>query len=168
MSGTKLKLMCLVWSDNNPNEHIFQVKIDDDDTVAALKKLIKDEHARALAHVDAPTCSIPTDDNSQKTLNTVRFDSADPHRHLHRLPPASLVSKYFRTGLSPESIHILVEVPALGECSARISYSMTEVRMLLTETVALLASLPNLSNLREERLRAESKAANHVEQSPCC
>ncbi len=127
MSDAKLRLtLCLVWPDDKPNDHIVQVKIDDD-TVAAFKELIKDKQSRTVAHVDARDlvlwkCSIPADDNLQETLNTIRFDNADTR--LRRLPPASLLSKHFATGLSPETIHILVEIPSLGECATCISYSM--------------------------------------------
>src|SRR6266571_5726537 len=147
MSGVKLRLTCLVWPDDKPDEHLVEVKIDDDETVMFLKKLIKDGHAPMLDKV--PTrdlvlwkCSIPADDNLQETLKTIRFDIPDPR--LHRLPPVSLLSKHFATGLSPETIHILVEVPALGECGTRISCSTTEAAMLLAENVAPLPSLPIL------------------------
>jgi len=74
MSVNKLRLMCLVWPDDKPNDHIVQVKIDDDDTVAALKELIKDKYARRLHDVDSPDlvlwkCSISADDKLQETLN---------------------------------------------------------------------------------------------------
>jgi hypothetical protein len=127
MSGKKLRLMCLVWPDDNPNEHIVVVKINNDDTVAELKELIKPKYASRLHEVDACDlvlwkCSIPADDNSQHTLNTVRFDATDTR--LHHLPAASLLSEYFAADLSPRTIHILVEVP--GECGARIFCSATE------------------------------------------
>ena len=54
MYGAKLKLMCLVWPDDKPDEHISPVKIDDDDTVADLKGMIKDKYARRLHNIDAP------------------------------------------------------------------------------------------------------------------
>jgi len=119
--------MCLVWPDNKPDEHIVEVKIDDDDTVAALKESIKAKHAPMLDKVAARDlvlwkCSLSANDKLQETLNTVRYDDADTR--LRRLPPASLLSKHFATGLSPETIHILVEIPSLGECATRISYSM--------------------------------------------
>jgi len=127
MSGEKLRLMCLVWPDDKPDEHIVEVEVNNDRTVAALKKLIKDEYAPRLDKIAAPDlilwkCSIPADDNLQETLNSIHFDAADTR--LHRLPPASLLTKHFATGLSPETIHILVEVSALGECGTRISCSM--------------------------------------------
>ena len=153
MSGAKLRLTCLVWPDDNPDEHLVEIKIDDDETVMFLKKLIKDEHAHSLAHVDARDlilwkCSIPANDNLRKTLKTIRFDI--PDTRLHRLPPASLLSKHFATGLSPETIHILVEVPAHGECGTHISCSTTEAEMLLAENEAPLLSLPNLLRERQQ------------------
>ena len=129
MSGEKLRLICLIWPDNNPNEHIVDIEIDGNRTVAALKGVIRLEYAPGLDKVPAPKlilwkCSIPADDNLQHTLNTVRFDATDTR--LHRLPAASPLSRHFTAGLSPDTVHILVEVPALGECGARISCSATE------------------------------------------
>jgi hypothetical protein len=72
MSGAKSKLMCLVWPDDDPEQHVFSVKIDDDDSVADLKELIKGKLARMLDKVDARDlvlwkCSgLPDDDNSNK------------------------------------------------------------------------------------------------------
>ena len=157
MSGKTLRLMCIVWPDDKPNDHIVQVKIDDDDTVAALKELIKDKYARRLHDIDSPDlviwkCSIPADDKLQETLNTIRFHTTDTR--VHRLPPASLLSKHFAIGLSPETIHVLVEIPALGECGTCISYSTTEAQMLRAENEAPPVSLPAL--LRErQRFSAE-------------
>lgn len=118
MPGVKLRLMCLVWPDDNPAQHIAPVKIDDDDTVADLKELIKDKYAHRLHNVDASDlvlwkCSIPTDDNLQKTLNSIRFDGADTR--LHCLLPASEISEHFATGLPRNTLHILIEVPEEGE-----------------------------------------------------
>ena len=76
MSGEKLRLMCLVWPDDKPDEHIVEVEVNNDRTVAALKKLIKDEYAPRLDKIAAPDlilwkCSIPADDNLQETLNSM-------------------------------------------------------------------------------------------------
>ena len=85
MSGVKLKLMCLVWPDDKPDEHIVQVNIDNDDTVASLKDIIKDKHANAFAHFDAhdlvlwKCSSLPDDDNLEQTLKTLQFDGSDNH-----------------------------------------------------------------------------------------
>jgi len=120
--------MCLVWPDNKPDEHIVEVELDNDRTVAFLKESIKAKHARSLARVDARDlvlwkCSIPDDDHLMETLNAIRFDG--PDLSVHCLGPlTSRLSKHFATGLSPETIHILVEVSALGECGTRISCSM--------------------------------------------
>jgi hypothetical protein len=115
-----LRLTCLVLSDadDNPNEHIARVEIHDNDIVADLRKLIKQEYAHRLHNFDASDivlwrCSIPADDNLHETLKTIHFDVSDTR--LDRLSPSSLVSKHFTTGLSPETIHILVKVPTLGE-----------------------------------------------------
>ena len=132
MSGAKSKLMCLVWPDDKPDEHIVPVKIDDDDTVADLKKLIKDVHAPMLDKVAArdlilwKCTGLPDDDNLEQNLQTIRFNGSDVR--LVRLNKArQRISQLFGDeDLSKEPIHILVEVPALGECGTRISNSATE------------------------------------------
>lgn len=109
-----LKLMCLVWPDDNPHDHIFPVKIDDDETIGDLKKLVKNEHAHRLHNVDASDlilwkCSIPADDNLQETLKTVHFDVTQGHFG-HKLPPVSKISEHFSTAsLLPKTIHILIQ-----------------------------------------------------------
>ena len=126
----KLKLTCLVWPDNEPDEHTVQVEIDINETIMLLKELIKDKHAHHLADVDARDlvlwkCSIPMDDNLKENLAKIRFNGTDPSVQRLR-PAASKVSKYFTTDLPPETIHILVELPAPGECGVRIFLSATE------------------------------------------
>jgi len=94
--------------------------------------LIKDEHAPMLDKVAARDlvlwkCSgLPDDDNLEQTLKTTRFDGSDVR--LVRLNKArQRISQLFGDeDLSKEPIHILVEVPALGECGTRISNSATE------------------------------------------
>ena len=118
----KLRLLCLVWPDDNPDEHIVEVELDSDRTVAFLKKLIKAEHARRLHNVDAQDlalwkCSIPCDDNMENALNAIRFDGTATD--LLHLPPFSPLSDYFATGFPPKTIHILVEVPGLSEYHER-------------------------------------------------
>lgn len=81
-------------SDDKPDEHSVEVKIDDDETIIFLKKLIQDGHAPMLNKVPTHNlvlwkCSIPADDNLQETLKTIRFDI--PDTRLHRLPPVSLL-----------------------------------------------------------------------------
>jgi len=129
MSGVKLRLMCLVWPDDKPDEHTVQVKIDDDDTVATLKDMIKDKHAPMLDKVAARDlalwkCSgLPDDDNLEQTLKTLRLDGSDDR--LVRLTSARRqISQHFKDeDLSKEPIHILVKVPPLGQCGTCICYS---------------------------------------------
>ncbi|KAH9957260.1 hypothetical protein BGW80DRAFT_1382899 [Lactifluus volemus] len=136
MSGTKLKLMCLVLPDDKLYEHAFQVDINDDDTVADLKKLIKDEHAKEhaslLDEVDSRDlvlwkCSslLGDDDNLEQTLKTIRFNGSDDR--IVRLKALQRISQLFGDeDLSKEPIHILVEVPMLGECGTGFSNSVRD------------------------------------------
>ncbi|TDL19934.1 hypothetical protein BD410DRAFT_791575 [Rickenella mellea] len=134
MSGAKLWLWCLIWPDDKPNDHMEHVEIDDDDTVTALRVLIKERYANRLRDFDASDivlwkCSIPADGNLQETLETVRFDATDVR--LKRLPPTSEISGHFGTDLPCTTIHILVEIPE-------------------HENTVSLAPLPNLLNLRQQ------------------
>jgi len=130
MSVENLRLTCLVWPDDKPDDHLVEVELDNNRTVMYLKKLIKDEHAHSLADVDSRDlvlwkCSgLPDDDNLEQTLKTLQFDGSDDH--LVRLASARRqISQYFGDeDLSKEPIHILVKVSALGECGACICYSM--------------------------------------------
>jgi Crinkler effector protein N-terminal domain len=122
----QMKLTCLILGDTNC---IARVEIDDNDIIADLKKLIKQECAHMLHNIDAFSlnlwkCSIPADDKLQETLNSICFDICDDR--LDHLSPLSLVSKHFMAGLSPETIHILVQLPQLGEYGTCISYSTTK------------------------------------------
>jgi len=56
MSVEKLRLMCLVWPDVKPklpNDHIEDVELDSNRTVASLRKLIRQEYAPRLDKVAA-------------------------------------------------------------------------------------------------------------------
>ena len=78
MSVEKLRLMCLVWPDDKPDEHIVEVELDNGRTPVFLKELIKDKHPHSLAHVDARNLvlwkcfGLPDDDNLEQTLKNLR------------------------------------------------------------------------------------------------
>ena len=97
----KLKLICLLWPDNKPDQHTVQVEIDINETIMLLKELIKDKHAHHLADVDARDlvlwkCSIPMDDNLKETLTNIRFDGTDPSVQRLQLAGAE-ISEHFAT-----------------------------------------------------------------------
>ena len=70
--------------------------------------------------------SLPDDDNFEQTLKTIRFNGSDVR--LVRLNKArQRISQLFGDeDSSKEPIHILVEVPTLGECGTCIPNSATE------------------------------------------
>ncbi|KAF8810348.1 hypothetical protein BYT27DRAFT_7253935 [Phlegmacium glaucopus] len=146
MSAKKLRLMCLVWPDVKPSEHIVDVKIDNE-TIAALKELIKDKHAHSLAHVDARDltlwkCSISDDSNLKETLDAIHFD--DTHPSVHLLGPlTSELCEHFPTVPPPRTIHILVELPALK--NEVLPLSLPD---LLKERQQFNAKLPEMSPLQ--------------------
>ena len=122
MSGAELKLMCLVWPDDKPDEHISPLKINNNGTVAELKGVIKNEYPCRLHKVDAASlvlwkCSgFPDDYNFERTLKAIRLDGSDVR--LVRLNKArQRISQLFvDEKLSKEPIQILIEVPDYGEC----------------------------------------------------
>ena len=122
MSVEKLRLICLVWPDDNPDEHCVEVELDNNRTVMFLKELIKLKHANMLDKVAARDlvlwkCSgLPDDDNLEQTLRTLQFDGSDLRLvRLVRLASARRqISQYFKDeDLFKEPIHILFEVPSL-------------------------------------------------------
>jgi hypothetical protein len=125
MSVEKLRLICLVWPDDKPDEHTVELEIDNNQTVAFLKRMIKED--LSLDDVDHQNlvlrkCScLPDDDNLAQTLKTLQFDDSDGR--LVRLSAVRQISQYFGDqDFSKEPIHILVELPALGECGTCICY----------------------------------------------
>ena len=121
MSEKKSRLTCLVW----PGDEV-SVELDNNRTVMFLKKLTKDEHAHSFAHVDARDlalwkCSISDDLNFNESSNNLHFDGTDPS--VHDLGPlTSESSEHFPTILPRRTIHILVEVPALGDWHLYLLY----------------------------------------------
>ena len=129
MSSSKFRLLCLVLPDDDPDAHTFRVEIDNDEIVATLKRIIKDECAPNLAHVPAhelvlwKCAGLPKDDLKQ-TLKTIQFDGSDV-RLVILNPAREQISQFFvYEDLAKEPIHILVRVPAFGECDTRIFCSM--------------------------------------------
>ena len=129
MSSSKFRLLCLVMPDDDPDAHTFRVEIDNDEIVATLKSIIKDECAPNLAHVPAHNlvlwkcAGLPKDDLKQ-TLKTIQFDGSDV-RLVILNPAREQISQFFvYEDLAKEPIHILVRVPAFGECDTRIFCSM--------------------------------------------
>jgi hypothetical protein len=90
--------------------------------------MIKDMHGHSLDDVDHHKivlwkCSgLPDDDNLGQTLKTLQFDGSDDR--LVRLATARRqIFQYFgNQDLDKEPIHILVQLPAPGECGTRICY----------------------------------------------
>ena len=116
----KLNLTCLqvAWpylNEPEPDEHTIQVKLDTDETVSCLKRLIKNEYThRRFAKYDPCDlvlwkCSIPIDNNLKKNLERIRFDGTDPS--VQRIRPASSeISEHFPTTLPHKTIQILVRL----------------------------------------------------------
>ena len=150
MSGTKQNLFCICLPDIKPRQHLVQIKKDDNYTVTDLKHIIKNARSNAFADIDACDLnlwkvSIPFDDNLEETLMTIDFGVFD--NRLQLLDPHDKISIYFGNDISPDIVHILVELPVLGEYITRFSYSTTEVRILFEGYTTLVPLIP--SNLRD-------------------
>ncbi|KAG5635658.1 hypothetical protein H0H81_010494 [Sphagnurus paluster] len=127
--------MCLLCPIDDPRDNIVEVELDSDQSVAYFKTLIKLEyddiiHAVQARRITLWKCCIPTDENLQKALDTVRFDGSDDR--LHCLMPGSQLSEIFDAVLPHKTIHVLAQLP--GEC----------------ENKAPLASLPDLLKDRQQ------------------
>ncbi|KAG5653157.1 hypothetical protein H0H81_001999 [Sphagnurus paluster] len=93
---------------------------------------IKLEHNRSLKKVERSDlvlwkCTIPADDNLEKALDIIRFDGTD--KRLRRLSPTSKISEIFETVLPVDTIHVLVEVPVLGDSNQNILESLRTKRL---------------------------------------
>ncbi|CAA7270120.1 unnamed protein product [Cyclocybe aegerita] len=124
MSGVKLKLTCLVWPDDSPDEHTVEVKINNDDTVATLKELIRDKHAPRLDKVDARDlvlwkCSGLPDDNLEQSLKTLQFDGSDVRLVRLHIARRQISQLFEGEDLSKEPLHVLVEAPALAQPTSK-------------------------------------------------
>ncbi len=102
-----LLLNCFIIGDDQ--NQIFTVKIPKTDNVSILKKMIKEENAHLLSHLDAKDLelwkvSFPIDDLTSKQLPTLG-PSLRPHR---------LLSDLFNSGLDVSHIHIVARVPRTG------------------------------------------------------
>ena len=86
-------------------------------------------------------CSIPEDENLEKTLKNIRFDGTDSS--IQRLwPNSSKISKHFTTNLPRRTIHILVEVEVPGECGICIFFSDRSVNFPTEYNVPRRLRLP--------------------------
>jgi hypothetical protein len=101
-------LNCLIHGDDQ--EKLFTVKIDKTENVSILKKLIKEEKAHHLDHVDA------SDLNLWKLDLCLDELGAEPvHVNLDKYsklsPPRLKLSSFFNGPLDDERLHIIAKAP---------------------------------------------------------
>jgi hypothetical protein len=106
-----LSLNCFVLGDDP--KKIFTVKIPKTDNVSILKKLIKEEKASRLGHVDASdldlwSVSIPVDCNLNESIGHLRLDGSE------QLLPVEELSKVFSDPLK-KHLHVVVKFKSEGE-----------------------------------------------------
>ena len=114
-----LQLNCLVLGDNR--RHVFLVEIEALDTVAALKKVIKDENKRAFGHLDA--CDLVLWKVGELVDGTLEEKLLDGGRGLElelglELDPLALLSEEFPSAPDVKRLHIVIKAPATGACIA--------------------------------------------------
>lgn len=123
MSSVKsLNLMCLVWPNEEPGQHIVTVTvtIDSDKTIGYLKRLIILEYGSSKLDKVAASdlvlwkCSITVDDDTQKKLSTIHFDASDALANTCLLLSTSTILECFPTVLPPNTIHILIQIHNYG------------------------------------------------------
>ena len=109
-----LSLNCFVLGDDP--KRMFTVKIDKTENVSILKKLIKEEKASRLKHVDASdldlwSVSVPTDDSAEVERLKKHINNLEP------LKPLLPLSVMFPC-VEKSHLHILVQAPTSGELSS--------------------------------------------------
>ena len=105
-------LSCYV-KDEDPND-IFEVKIRQDQSVAALKRAIKEAIIQTFRDVDARSlilwqCSVAFDQNLKQNLKGLNLVETD------QLLPTEKLSETFLDPPDPSHLHIIVKAPS-GKC----------------------------------------------------
>lgn len=113
---SRIKLFCILDGDSSA----FEVKLDADDSIAALKKAIKEEKPSDFQDLDADKLllyqiAIP-DEGTQVNLNNV--DSPKP-----LLKATTEIAEVFGTAPPKKTIHVIVRRPSAGKrCSKLLHY----------------------------------------------
>ena len=94
-----LSLNCLVYGDDL--EKWFTVEVQKDKNVSILKKLIKEEKAPHLDHIDA------SDLDLYLTLQPLHVNH-DPSK---KLSPRKILSSIFDQVIDPQRLHIIAKAP---------------------------------------------------------
>jgi hypothetical protein len=104
-----LSVNCLLLGDDSTK--VFTVKISEFENVSILKKMIKEEKARHLAHLDASDLIL-----WKVSLPAVDVDSnADSAMKRIPLPPMKKLKEVFPEPLQEDIVHILFE-PGTSTC----------------------------------------------------
>ncbi|KAG0277030.1 hypothetical protein BGZ95_006653 [Linnemannia exigua] len=132
MTYTPLTLFCLV--DNEVTAQAFSVEIDRTKTVDHLRDLIKAKQSPDFDDIVAKSLtlwcvSIPIteDDEIPKLLSNVIG------KEKKKLGPATLLSKVFPEELPEETVHVIVQRPALGTALRPSMMSMSRTPTAITE-----------------------------------
>lgn len=113
-------LNCVIYPDANPADHCFPIEIESDEIIGDLKKLIKADNEHELSHVDdidlilwqlEPTICI--DGNLRTNLQTLQLDGSCTGAK--KLGYAETMQDIFPNAVAGNHLHILVQVPRMGE-----------------------------------------------------
>jgi hypothetical protein len=107
-----LTLLCYVRGDKY--KQAFTVKIKEGESVADLKKAIKEEQSPIFDHVTANSLalwrvSIPCNRGLKAKVESLSLNDD------HSLEPASVLSEVFSDGLKEKHVHVVVEHPGPGK-----------------------------------------------------
>ena|SRR6185369_3181805 len=105
-----IKLFCLEKGKTPAAQHAFPVNISREESISALKKLIKAEKPVAFAHVDA--------DNLRLWMVEIPTDRNDPIQEQpqllqdnNQLKATDYIDDYWTATPKRRHIHVIVEVP---------------------------------------------------------
>ncbi|KAF9370391.1 hypothetical protein BGX21_005573, partial [Mortierella sp. AD011] len=112
MTAQKIKLFCILDGDSSA----FEVKLDADDSIAALKDAIKEKQSPLLDDIRASELLvhhvlIPSTPKRQITLNNLTANERE--KKLEELEdPTTEISEVFGTVPAKKTIHVIVQRPS--------------------------------------------------------
>lgn len=121
MSNGTLRLLCLVYPNDDPVRHVFEVNISNTTSVSILKDAIKAKKSPELDHLAADALklwkvSILADGNLKQGLQCLKLvDGVNGVTELLPVPVCPL-SSIFPNGVETTYLTIIVEDPSKGEC----------------------------------------------------
>jgi hypothetical protein len=140
-----LKLICYVKGE--PYKHAFEVKIGKEESVAALKKAIKEEKSPDFDHTPADSLvlwnvSIPYNHTLTDDVDTLRLlDDGLPQvsdELIQSLLPVRKLSKIFSKPPIEEHVHIIVKPPPARSTAKEVNVGEKDDIIMVLKTSSFL------------------------------